>query len=137
MAEPLLIQARYRNGLEKRIGEQLKNAGVSFEYEPRRLPIIVPARKSTYLPDFVSGNIVIESKGYFYDSARDRKKLLLVREQHPDLDIRLVFSDAKKKISKKSKTTYGQWATDFGFKWADRGVIPDAWIKEMKGKRKK
>ncbi len=136
MAEPLLIQARYRNGLEKRIGKQLSDAGVSFEYEPRKVPLAIPARKSTYLPDFwidTKRPIIIESKGYFYDSARDRQKLCLIQEQHPELDIRIVFSDASKKIHKTSKTTYGQWATDHGFKWADKGVVPDAWIREMKG----
>jgi hypothetical protein len=134
VTQPLLIQARYRNGLEKRIGAQLSGAGVSFEYEPHTVSISVPQRKATYLPDFVIKNIVIESKGYFYNSARDRQKLILVKEQHPELDIRLVFSDANKSIYKGSPTTYGKWAGDHGFKWADKGVVPAAWIKEMKGK---
>lgn len=135
MAEPLLIQARYRNRLEKQIGEQLSDAGVSFEYEPRTVAITIPARKATYLPDFVARNapIIIESKGYFYNGAKDRQKLVLIKEQHPELDIRIVFSDANKKIYKKSPTTYGQWATDHGFKWADKGIVPAEWINEMKG----
>lgn len=136
MPEPLLIQARYRNGLEKRVGVQLTDAGVSFKYEPRKVTITIPARKSTYLPDFIpdeAPHILIETKGYFFNSAKDRQKLCLIKEQHPELDIRIVFSDASKKIYKKSPTTYGQWATDHDFKWADKGVVPDAWIKEMKG----
>jgi hypothetical protein len=137
MSEPLLIQARYRNGLEKRIGAQLSEAGVRFKYEPRTIPILVPARKATYLPDFAASDapIIIESKGYFYNGAKDRQKLILVKEQHPELDIRIVFQDASKKIYKKSPTTYGQWATDHGFTWADKGIVPDAWIKEMKGNK--
>lgn len=135
MAEPLLIQARYRNKLEQRVGAQLDDAGVSFKYEPRKIPITIPARKSTYLPDFEADriNIIVETKGYFYDSARDRQKLCLVKEQHPELDIRIVFQKADTKIHKTSKTTYGQWATDHGFKWADKGIVPDEWIEEMKG----
>lgn len=138
MAEPLLIQARYRNGLEKRVGEQLSNAGVSFGYEPRTVPISVPQRKATYLPDFWANNapIIIETKGYFYNGAKDRQKLILVKEQHPELDIRIVFSDANKKIYKNSPTTYGKWATDHGFKWADKGIVPASWIKEMKGRKR-
>ncbi len=138
MTEPLLIQARYRNGLEKRIGEQLSNAGVSFGYEPRTVSISVPQRKATYLPDFWANNapIIIESKGYFYNGAKDRQKLILVKEQHPELDVRIVFSDANKKIYKGSPTTYGKWATDHNFKWADKGVVPASWIKEMKGTKK-
>ena len=134
MTEPLLIQARYRNGLEKRVGEQLSNAGVSFEYEPRTVSISVPQRKATYLPDFWAKHIVIETKGYFYNGAKDRQKLILVKEQHPELDIRILFSDANKKIYKNSPTTYGKWATDHGFKWADKGVVPESWLKEMKGR---
>lgn len=139
MSEPLLIQARYRNGLERRVGEQLKSAGVSFKYEPHTIPISIPARKSTYLMDFLADNvpIILETKGYFYNGATDRKKLVLVKEQHPEYDIRIVFSNAKKPLYKGSKTTYGKWATDNGFKWADGGVVPDVWIAEMKGKKKK
>jgi hypothetical protein len=137
LAEPLLIQARYRNGLEKRVGTQLSDAGVRFKYEPRKVPISVPARKSTYLPDFIpdeAPHIIIETKGYFYNGAKDRQKLILVKEQHPELDIRIVFQNASKTIYKNSPTTYGQWATDHGFKWADKGIVPDEWIEEMKGR---
>lgn len=136
MPEPLLIQARYRNKLEKSVGEQLRAAGVEFDYEGNKIEITVPARKSTYLPDFKARNvpIIIESKGYFYNGAQDRQKLILIKEQHPELDIRIVFSNASKPIYKKSKTTYGQWATDHGFTWADKGIVPASWLKEMKGK---
>jgi hypothetical protein len=136
VAEPLRIKPAYRNGLEKRVGEQLSSAGVSFQYEARTVSISVPQRKATYLPDFWAGNIIIESKGYFYNGAKDRQKLILVKEQHPELDIRILFSDANKKIYKGSPTTYGKWATDHGFAWADKGIVPASWIKEMKGSKK-
>lgn len=135
MPAPLLIQARYRNKLEISIGEQLSDAGVSFEYEPRNIPYIVPARDAKYLPDFWAGNIILEGKGYFYDSARDRQKLILVKEANPQLSIRIVFSDANKKIYKGSKTTYGKWATDHGFMWSDKGRVPAEWIAEMKSSK--
>lgn len=135
MPEPLLIQARYRNKLEKSVGQQLADAGVSFSYEPRTVDVMIPARKSTYLPDFWADNapIIIESKGYFYNGAKDRQKLVLIKEQHPELDIRIVFSDASKPIYKKSKTTYGQWAASHGFCYSDKGRVPKEWIAEMKG----
>ena len=135
MPEPLLIQARYRNKLEKSVGQQLSEAGVKFAYEKKTVDVMIPARKSTYLPDFWAENapIIIESKGYFYNGAKDRQKLVLIKEQHPELDIRIVFSDASKPIYKKSKTTYGQWATDHGFTWADKGRVPLKWLEEMKG----
>ena len=59
----------------------------------------------------------------------DRKKHLLIKEQHPELDIRFVFSSSKAKLSKGSKTTYALWCTKNGFKFADR-LIPRAWLKD-------
>jgi hypothetical protein len=138
MALPLLIQALYKSGLEIKVAEQLKDAGVSFEYEARVLSVLIPQRKARYTPDFCifGSRIIIESKGYFYGKAKDRQKLILVKEQHPDIDLRLVFENANVKIGKGSATTYGKWATDHGFKWSDKGIVPDSWIKEMKGRLK-
>ena len=58
-----------------------------------------------------------------------RKKHKLVKEQHPDLDIRFVFSNPKSRIGKKSQTTYGMWCERFGFKYAT-GEVPLEWTKE-------
>lgn len=45
----------------------------------------------TYSPDFYipTDNLIIEVKGYF--SARDRKKMDLVKEQYPDLKIKFIM----------------------------------------------
>jgi len=59
----------------------------------------------------------------------DRVKHLLIREQHPELDIRFVFSNSGNKLGKKSSTTYAQWCDKYGFKYAD-GFIPVEWTKE-------
>jgi len=59
----------------------------------------------------------------------DRKKQLLVQFQRPDLDIRFVFSSSKAKITKGSKTTYGDWCNKNGFKYADK-LIPESWFHE-------
>ncbi|MQR02362.1 hypothetical protein [Glaciimonas soli] len=67
------------------------------------------------------------SKGRFLTA--DRQKHLLIKQQHPELDIRFVFSRSKTTISKTSKTTYGDWCLKYGFKYADKS-IPDAWLKE-------
>ena len=67
------------------------------------------------------------TKGRFV--LEDRKKHLLVKQQHPELDIRFVFSNSKNKINKKSKTTYADWCEKNGFKYADK-VIPDEWFEE-------
>jgi hypothetical protein len=135
LAEPILLQARYRNKLERAVGEQLHAAGISFDYEGEWIEYDVPARKAKYLPDFRprGTNIILETKGWFgRQGAKERQKLILLKEQHPELDIRIVFSDARKPIYKGSPTTYAQWATDHGFTYSDKGMIPKSWHTDLK-----
>ena len=116
----------FRSGLELDVSRDLTQRNVKFEYETLKLKYEVPARRSVYTPDFILHNgIIVESKGRF--TAADRKKMLLVKEHNPDLDIRLLFSNANNKIAKNSKTTYTDWCQKNGFKYADK-VIPDSWI---------
>ena len=118
----------YRSGLESKIGKALKANGTPFKYEKMVLRYTKPVTYHRYTPDFELPNgIIIEAKGLF--SSADRKKHILVKEQHPDLDIRFVFSNSKTKLYKGSKTTYGQWCTKHGFKYADK-LIPKEWIDE-------
>lgn len=117
----------YRSGLEDRISEQLKAKSVLFKYEEFKIKYEVNEVR-TYTPDFELPNgIIIESKGRFV--AADRKKHLLVKKQHPELDIRFVFSNSKNKINKGSKTTYAKWCEKNGFLYADK-LIPEEWIKD-------
>lgn len=102
--------------------------GVNFQYETVKIKYQIPTRFSTYTPDFILPNgILIETKGDFL--AADRKKHLLVKEQHPELDIRFVFGNARRRLSPSSKTTYAGWCQQYGFKWA-HGSIPLEWIRE-------
>ena len=118
----------YRSGLEKKIASSLSAQGVTFGYENLRLNYTVPTRVATYTPDFTLPNgIIIEAKGRF-DTA-DRKKHLLVRGAHPDLDIRFVFSNPLARIGKASATTYAAWCKKNGFLFS-KGTIPVAWLKE-------
>lgn len=118
----------YRSGLEELLADQLTAAGVPFRYEELRIPFTEPAKARHYTPDYLLPNgIVLEGKGLF--QTEDRQKHLLVRKQHPELDIRFVFQNAKAKIAKLSKTTYAMWADKNGFKWAHK-VIPPEWMKE-------
>ena len=55
--------------------------------------------------------------------------MALVKEQHPDLDIRMVFTRSKSPISKTSKTTYGMWCEKHGFPYADK-LPPLEWLLE-------
>ncbi len=121
----------FRSGLEDSIAAKLTSEGVAFSYEEKVLAYVKPVSSHNYTPDFVllSNGIVIESKGRFL--LEDRKKHLLIRAQHPSIDLRFVFSNSKTRINKRSPTTYGMWATKNGFQFADK-FIPQAWIDEEK-----
>lgn len=127
-AVPHGIVEGYRSGLEEKLAAQLSQAGVEVSYESMTIPYEKPASKHRYTPDFPLPNgIIIESKGRFVTA--DRQKHLLIKKQHPDLDIRFVFSTSKARISKTSKTTYGDWCRKNGFLFADK-MIPEEWLKE-------
>ena len=120
----------YRSGFEVDIDEALKQQGIDGEYEKHIIQYIKPATKHKYHPDFKLPNgIFIETKGRF--TSADRKKHLLIKEQNPELDIRIVFQNSKTKISKASKTTYADWCTKNGILYADKN-IPMEWINETK-----
>jgi hypothetical protein len=118
----------FKSGLEETISQQIESQGIKVEYETEKVPYIIPASNHTYSPDFKLPNgIRVETKGRFV--AADRKKHLLVKEQNPNMDIRFVFSNSKNKITKKSKTTYGDWCEKNGYKYADK-IIPIEWFLE-------
>jgi len=117
----------YRSGLEEQIHDKLKTDGINAEYEQHTIKYIIPASEHIYTPDFKLPNgIYIETKGRFV--LEDRKKHLLIRQQHPNIDIRFVFQNSKGKIRKGSKTTYADWCTKHGFLYADK-IIPQDWLK--------
>ena len=117
----------YRSGLEQKVASELKALGIKFSYEPKGW-VTYNKPTSRYKPDFVLPNgIIVETKGQFLSS--DRTKHKLIKEQHPNIDIRFVFSNSKKRLGSKSKTTYGMWCIKYGFDYADRS-IPSEWIHE-------
>jgi hypothetical protein len=119
------IKNGYRSGLEDDIAKDLKDRGVEFEYEKLKVQWQLIENK-TYTPDFKLPNgIIIESKGRFV--AADRKKHLVIKRQHPFLDIRFVFSNSRSKLYKGAKSTYGDWCNKHGFLYADKR-IPDEWL---------
>jgi hypothetical protein len=116
----------FRSGLEVKVAEQLKGSGVAVEYETTKIKYVVPESVHTYTPDFVLPNgIIVETKGRFV--VADRKKHLLIQKQHPDKDIRFVFTNSNNKISKGSKTSYADWCRKNGFIFADKRV-PEEWL---------
>jgi hypothetical protein len=121
------LESGYRSKFEESLAKQMEEANVSFLYEHKKFDYVVPERKATYTPDFFLPNgIVIEAKACSLE-AKDRQKLILVKEAHPELDLRLIFSRGNTPIYKGSKTTYAEWAESHGFLWAEKR-IPKSWL---------
>ncbi len=114
---------RFRSKFEQRLALALKKAGVGFTYESQRISYV---KTHHYTPDFVLENgVILEAKGRFLSS--DRAKHLLIKSQHPELDIRFVFMRASNTLNKRSKTTYGDWCDKHGILWCERS-IPREWF---------
>lgn len=132
----------YRSGLEDNVHKQLTKKKIAFEYEPpdKKIVYTIPESVHKYTPDFVlttatGKRIYVETKG-IWDSD-DRKKHLLIRQQHPSLDIRFVFTRSKARIRKGSKTTYADICNGKGrgefknvmWKYDDK-LVPTEWWEE-------
>jgi hypothetical protein len=125
--EQAALKHGWRSGFEQRIADELTEAGVDYKYEELKIEWN-DCKTRRYTPDFVLHNgIIVETKGRF--TVQDRMKHLEIQKQHPSLDIRFVFYRANIKLNKKSKTSYGQWATRHGFQWAEKH-IPVEWLEE-------
>lgn len=110
---------RTRNAFEKGLEKQLKKAKVKYEYETERIPYSI---LGNYIPDFIISlgehKIYVEAKGYFRIDAK--RKMIAVKKQHPELDIRFVFYSKKKSDIK--------FAEKYGFPYAI-GEIPKEWLR--------
>ncbi len=118
---------KLRSKFEAAVVELLVQGKRAFEYERERLPYTVP---HVYVPDITLPNgVMIEIKGYL--DVIDRRKLLRVKEAHPDLDLRLLFQDCEKQIGRTYRSaTYREWAIRHGFAWAQGPEIPLEWFSE-------
>lgn len=120
------VKNGYRSGLEEVVDSTLKQRNIDGEYEKHKIKYTIPATEHTYTPDFrLPNGIFVETKGRFV--VEDRKKHVLIKKQHPELDIRFVFQNSKNKIRKGSPTTYADWCIKHGFLYADK-TIPQEWL---------
>tara|TARA_Y100001970_G_scaffold2758_1_gene3272 strand:+ start:818 stop:1168 length:351 start_codon:yes stop_codon:yes gene_type:complete len=114
----------FRSELEEKVSDLLCELGIDYEYESTKVPYQI---QHNYTPDFLLPNgVFLETKGY-WDSA-DRRKMKAVKEQNPDLDIRMVFQSPYNKITKKSKTTYAKWCEKHDIPWTSWHDIPLEWL---------
>ena len=114
----------FRSGLEERVADLLVDLGVKYEYESTKVDYVI---SHIYTPDFVLPNgVILECKGYW--DAADRRKIKTVKQQHPELDLRMVFQAPYNTISKKSKTTYSKYCEKLGIPWTSFATIPITWL---------
>jgi len=118
-----------RSNFETQVSAKLDELGIKYEYEAYKLEYFKPLRdavcfecenakvyqRRTYLPDFwlPDHGFFIEAKGKF--GQVDRMKMRLVKEYHPDEDIRMVFM-RNNRIGKKAQTEtrYIDYAAKYG-----------------------
>ncbi len=133
--------SKYRSGFEERIAVAFDRRKIPFKYESTTLKYVtppVPAKTHKYTPDFIfeakDGHLIyVEAKGYLKPDCR--KKMVQVKKDNPDLDIRFLFMDGSRPLVTKKKRgkakdgslyrskSYGDWAESEGFPW-DEGSDP-------------
>jgi len=115
---------KFRSKLEEQVALLLSGFGVSYEYESTKIPYTI---EHNYHPDFLlPNNVYLEIKGYW--DPEDRRKVLAVKRDNPDIDLRMVFQAPYNTISKKSKTTYAKWCEKHDILWTSYKDIPLAWL---------
>lgn len=110
-----------KNKFEKKIYRWLKRRKVIFQYEPEKIAYVLAKH---YIPDFVIqtrlGRIYVEAKGYL--RPEDKAKLVAVKRQHPNMDIRLLFYS--------NNVSNIKWANKCGFRYAVE-TIPLEWLQGL------
>jgi len=115
-----------RSGLELEVAKLLTREGVAWTYETLRFSYWVKTPRSycrdcdsthvftkhSYTPDFhlTASDRIIEVKGLF--SSKDRKKHAALKEQYPNLEIYMWFSQDKKLFPMRSKDRYSDWCKE-------------------------
>lgn len=138
----------YRSGLELRVAEYLTKIGVKFEFEkhvieysrPQKYPcsecgcklVTKPYTPDFWLPDY---GFFIETKGKFLPY--DRTKMKCVKQQHPEIDLRIHFM-RNNPLKLKTLHSYGDWADAHGYMWhVDKnGIIDPKWLSKRKRGKK-
>lgn len=133
MARRKILPSGRRSKFEDKIAEIFDDNEVEYEYETIQLQYEEPIRRQNatcgecgskdlrrtgwYTPDFVlqGGGLIVETKGRF--TAADRRKMLAVREAHPEERIVMLFM-RDNKIHKNSSTHYSDWCMQNNIEYA-------------------
>ena len=116
--------SKFKSKLEERIATLFVTLGVKYEYESEKISYTI---QHHYYPDFILPNhVYLEAKGYW--APADRRKILAVKKDNPDMDLRMVFQAPYNKINKNSKTTYAMWCEKHDIPWTSFHDIPIDWL---------
>lgn len=128
-----MSEKKRRSKLELKFEEIIKSFEVEYDYEVTKIPYTVPESNHNYTVDwtFING-LLVETKGYLSDH-KERYKYVLLKQQHPDLDLRFVF-DNPNKLCGGTKMTHAKWAEKYGFKYCSIKDVDQIqqWIKDGK-----
>ena len=104
------LDTKFKSKFEEDVS---KFYSITDKYETNKIEYVL---KNTYTPDFeFKENSYLECKGFFKPS--DRRKMLEVIKQHPNKRFIMLFQDSNVKLTRKSKTTYGDWCTKNNIPW--------------------
>lgn len=131
---------KYRSKFEANFAKDLRKRKIKFKYETEKITYVKPilngtckdcgsgnvGKICTYTPDFILKDFIIETKGRF--AAADRKKMLLIKEQYPEKDIRIVFLQ-NRYVTRNGVMRYSDWCDANGYKWAI-GTAPEEWFND-------
>lgn len=122
----------FKSKFESAVWKELRKHYTSCKYEPDKHEYIQPVIHRKYIPDFKMGkNFYIEAKGKL--DLATRQKMVWFKDSNPHITIVFLFMNAGNKITKRSKTTYAQWAEKNGFLWLD---YRKDWISDLKKLKK-
>lgn len=106
-----------RSKLEEEFEKLLNFLNINYSYECIVIPYKIPVTEHKYKTDwsFYDLPFYIETKGWL-SSSQERNKYILIKQQHPDIDLRFVFANPNKKCGR-TKYTHADWAKKHGFKY--------------------
>jgi hypothetical protein len=113
--KPLKLKSKF----EQRFYDHVVALGIPVEYETTTLPYRLDL---LYKPDWkIRDGLFLETKGKF--DYQERRKILSVKNQNPDADVRMVFM-RNQKLYKGSKLTYGDWCDKHDIRWSVFPTLP-------------
>ena len=116
----------YKSLLERDFASHIAKQKLQAEYEADTFQYVRP---SHYTPDWKIGKKrYLETKGEFAPS--QRANLLAFLEQHPDIEVVMVFANAQNKLHKRAKMTYAEWCDKNDIRFHDLKAV---YSKKKKG----